>query len=294
MSRSVDSVRRPSPVDTTEPGTWWDRLRLIREARGIKRAQLARLSGVSISSLNSYEVGRRRPARRTLDRILEVLDAKTREADLIRYDLGFSTVSAPPVLHEREHSEARQYLYDVPWPQLAFNAYEGTICGINKAMQRFVSWIYRSREDVRRTNLPTAAMIGLMSAAQVDPSLPHVVNLTERLKSQVALWKHVHGSEEPPWFDKLLEQIALIDKIRQPGESLLARFLQVWDEAPPMAKDYTRIVIGQSDLGQLEFWVQRVVVDEQQMLYLFNLIPANAHTWDCLSALETGKATEPD
>ncbi len=278
--------------------SWPDRLRLFREDRGIRRADLASLCGVSDESLYSYESGRRRPARETLDRILDVLGVKTREADSIRYDMGFSTVTAPPSLHIRR-SDCHQYLDEVPWPQMIQNSFL-EILDVNNVSRLLISWFDQSREEYTRTSVPKQVLSRIICAAAFDRRLPYVVNLDEVLKNHISSWKYLHGpgsDELPPWLDECLDTITLVDKLKQRSGSLLARFLRLWEITPamaPRARHYSRTIIASTDLGYMEFWAQTTLVDEQEVIYAIDMIPANAHTWQGLDAIKTGNIPVPE
>ena len=76
-------------------------VRRLREARGLRPAELARRAGVSPASLRDWEIGRHRPGAAALERLLLALgaDARTRAEALARID-------AP---------EARVALAHTPW-----------------------------------------------------------------------------------------------------------------------------------------------------------------------------------
>jgi DNA-binding transcriptional regulator YiaG len=48
-----------------EPASWPERLRFVREGRGLTQGELASLLGVDIRTVNAWEKGHGRPARRT-------------------------------------------------------------------------------------------------------------------------------------------------------------------------------------------------------------------------------------
>ncbi len=277
---------------SVETNSWSRRLRLLREARGTKRADLAEACGVSHQSVYSYESGRRRPTRETLDGILRVLGARTREADIIRYELGFSTETPPPHLYLKR-SDPQQYVHEVPWPEFVTSRTNRSM-GANNTARYFMAWMNRFRGQGTRTDLPKPGLARAICASAFDPRLPYIVNLEEVLTNGISMWKWLHGpqlNELPDWIDECLDTIALIDKIKLSSGSLLATFLRLWEQTPPMTpglKHYCREIIASQDLGQMEFWLQTVLVDEREGICTTEMIPGNAHTWNALNCIKHG------
>jgi transcriptional regulator with XRE-family HTH domain len=55
------------------------RVQLVREQKGISRAELARKSGVALSFLNYIEADIKSPTVRTLEKLAKVLDVPVKE-----------------------------------------------------------------------------------------------------------------------------------------------------------------------------------------------------------------------
>ena len=103
--------------------TWNAQLRAARESRGVSRQALADLSGQSVESLRSYELGRRRPTREHLSRLLACMKLDQPSRNLILAGAGFAPET--PVERFPEPNiptrEAVRLIRERPWPAFLLN-----------------------------------------------------------------------------------------------------------------------------------------------------------------------------
>ncbi len=105
---------------------WRQQLKAARRALGTSRASLALMAGVSEATVKAYELGRRRPSRKSLEAILDALKLDAARRNKVLAAVGFLPVDT---LFSPERS--RGYFYTVdeaaneierqPWPACVVN-----------------------------------------------------------------------------------------------------------------------------------------------------------------------------
>lgn len=78
MPIDVDKLQMPPSEDCSEL-TFGDRLKAVREARGISQNKLAKVSGIPQSSISLFETGSTRPTVTTLEWICKALKVSATE-----------------------------------------------------------------------------------------------------------------------------------------------------------------------------------------------------------------------
>ena len=116
-----------------------DRIRRIRKKRRLTQAELAMMSGLSLSAIQGYEQGRYEPKRKSLESIAEVFKIPVDEL----YDMptqlstNLAEVGTDCISREQAIDAARDW-------------YEGLICGSFKGLEKRLRSLPPAQPDIIR------------------------------------------------------------------------------------------------------------------------------------------------
>jgi transcriptional regulator with XRE-family HTH domain len=265
---------RPAHVE------WRASLRDLRRRRNLTRSTLADRSGLSADSLRSYELGRRRPTRENLSRLLECLDADQATRNAIFADAGYASDATAGRYAERglTRREAVAVVHRMKWPALLVG---GTnILAVNDPAARVLSV-----RDLR-TKRPAA----LTQAARRAIGL-RCENWDDLVAGTIAAFKATFPDEvseegPSPAFAPMFAAYCV-------GDPLLTRRLkQLWATTPAFQPTYagrTYNVIWRS-AGRARIRFEAIVncVNTVTGLYVHNWIAVDARSHRLLETLLAG------
>jgi transcriptional regulator with XRE-family HTH domain len=257
---------------------WNTELREARERLGMSREALSERSGVSANSLKSYELGRRRPTRQNLSRLLTSMKLDELSRSVIFADAGFATEI--PVERFREpnatRKEAVQLVRNRPWPAFLVDM-RLEVLALSAAAWRLLG---EPERDLQQR--PSVLTVVTRREMRV-----RVQNLVEILSLAVKLFKH-GVPEEPsleapgPYLSRILKQLLAGDP------ALIAQFAKLWETVPPLETRITGTLydcVWNSDAGTIRFKCLITCLNAADGLYDHNWMPADARSHALLEEL---------
>jgi transcriptional regulator with XRE-family HTH domain len=214
---------------------WNDTVRLERRARGLSQARLAALASLSPDAVASYELGRRRPSRDNLSRIVDALGLDDEAAARLLVSAGLDPAPTGKlrVIAARRvpHAELRAELASYPWPCLVLNEHFEVV-GWNQAANTQAELDFGSelRDQSARNLLRMACS-------------PHfrrrLVNWDEVMSIMVGMYKYdmmdvLQPENGSPYFNTLVNQLLT------EAPEIFPHLIELWQNAPPWP-DGTRI-----------------------------------------------------
>ena len=258
--------------------TWNAELRAVRESRGISREELADRCGLSVNSLRSYELGRRRPTREHLSRILKCLKLDGPPRNLILVRAGFA--SDAPVERFPEPSiptkEAVQLIRQRPWPAFLLNA-QAEILAVSGAAWRLLG--VPDRELSRRRSVLTLATRSAIAT--------RAENWDELVSGMIQFFKAAVPEEASldtpgPYLASILKQLTRGDA------ALMERFVELWKNTPPFRGRMTGLMyrcLWKAPSGTMGFTCHIGCLNTEIGLYAHTWIPADARSHLLLEGL---------
>jgi len=254
--------------------------RLLRDARRQLRhtqRQLAEVSGVAVETIRSYENGKRRPSRRHLVALLDVMRVDRGTRNVILEDAGF----APDGIRLRSQRDDLNYSIDeaaaeierYPWPAFVVNEYMELIAA-NRTM--LLVW------DVDpAAEFPTAPERNLLTAATNPRFADRCLSWDETVGAMAAAFKgHHRGSEDPsspgPYFQRVVEVLMRYDP------AYFARIMELWERVEPLAPKLRwsyPVVWQHPGAGVMRFICFASSANEPDGLSFNDWIPIDAETW---------------
>jgi len=268
--------------DLRDDFDWRAAIRARRLEGGLSLPEVARRSGLSLSTVKAYERGDRRPSRRGLDAIIEALGLGHDEANPVRAAAGFA-IDWRGVLDRRYlvHLDTfTREAAETPWPVFITN--QGSyVVYWNRAFE--VVWDV----DVER-EFPDRRTRSLLAGASIARFTRCIVNYGEAMSFFLGLFKgdprRRQDLERPaPWNRDQVRRLFEGD----PGE--LRRLLDAWEQAEPIPhrmRHQYRIVWRHRGVGpDLRFIGQLTVCDIWNELNWQEWVPADSETAARLEAL---------
>jgi transcriptional regulator with XRE-family HTH domain len=249
--------------------TWNEQLRNLRLSRETTRDDLARATGISIESIRSYEVGRRRPTRQHLSHLLKVLGADLRARNLIVADAGFAPETpvgryAEPNVPEKE---AIRLIRARSWPAFLLNA-KAEILAVSGAAQRLLG--LSDRALLKRRSILTASTRRAIAA--------QVVNWDEQVAGMIGLFKA--GVPEEPSLDAPGPYLkAILNQLTAGDAALTKRFSELWEMTPAYQGRLTGRAyrcLWKASGGTIDFSCHVGCLNTETGLYAHTWIPADA------------------
>ncbi len=267
---------------------WNDRLRRARRAVGMTQAALGRAAGLSMQTVRAYERRRRHPTRPHLIAMLDALRVERSERNEILASAGFASEGHSRALGAVDFAftaaEAADEVRCHRWPAFVTNEY-ATVLAANRATEALWSMHFaRHRGDVAERNLLT-----VLSNARLAEC---VLNWEEAVARVISVVKGQSGSAED--LDHPSPQFKIVlDRIFAGDAAVVARFLQLWQRAPPHATkprwSYP-IVWRRGDGGVLRFHCFASIANDADGLTFHDWIPLDGMTWTALERSATDDA----
>lgn len=226
VTSSQSAGHDPAPA-LDEDYDWRAALRAHRVARRISRPEVARRSGLSLSTVKAYECGNRHPSRAALDAIVRALGLSHDEANPIRSGAGFA-IDWRAVIGRRyivDLDVLRAQADDTPWPVFITN--QGSyVLHWNPAFA--LLWDV----DVER-DFPDPLTRNLLSGASIARFTRCIVSYDETMAFFLGMIKGdpraASDFEHPaPWHHDAMAKVVEGD----PSE--LRRLLDAWERTAPI------------------------------------------------------------
>lgn len=260
---------------------WNAELRAARESRGLSREELADLADLSFDSLRSYELGRRRPTRAHLSRLLKHLKLDAPARNRILVDAGFA--SDAPLERFPEPNipmkEAVRLVRDRPWPAFLLNR-RAEVLAISGPAERLLGVSDEGLQLFgRRRSILTATTRRVLAS--------HVENWSDAVPGMIALFKSA-VPEEPsldapgPYLKAVLNQVTAGDPV------LIARFTKLWETTPPFRGRMTGLVYPttwNTAAGKIRLRCLVNCLNTDVGLYSHNFMPSDAASHHLLEKL---------
>ena len=131
---------------------WRTALRAARRQSRLSLRTLAEESGLSVQTVRAYEIGRRRPKRDSLLKILAVLDLTAADANALLEQAGFAPEAGLYSTHEFPEyefqvHELQRFVDKRPWPAIATDD-AIRVLAANRVMQAL--WRFDFNREQRR------------------------------------------------------------------------------------------------------------------------------------------------
>lgn len=267
-------------------GAWQQRLREARRRAKLSQRALAERAGVSLEAIRAYEVGRRRPTREHLIRLVNAIDMNRHDANEMLEAAGHAPIKELTIPADLDawHAVAEvQAVADrCPWPVFAVNEFIDVVAA-NAAFQALAGVdLTQELTDLSDRNL--------LVIASTPRFADHIENWDEVIAILIAVTKgnfvRPADLDDPsPYFKRVFERFMAGD----PG--YVGRFVKLWDsvELLPAKQRWEYPVIWQDgEFGRMRFRALVYAGDDPKRLFSFNdWIPVDAGTW---TALEQVKA----
>jgi transcriptional regulator with XRE-family HTH domain len=262
---------------------WSLQFRQLRRNRGLSPADLSSLSGTSQGSIASYELGRRRPTRAHLSRLLECLDADEPSRNAIFAAAGFAPDFEVGRYAERGLTtrEARSVVRERPWPSLLVSAAD--VIAANAAASRLLGLPLDSSR-ARRSKTLTAA-----TRRAVGRSCD---NWDELVAGTIGAFKAAQPGEASldvpsPAHAALFHEYCAEDPV------LLERFARLWVSTPPFKPTYAgrtySVTWRTGARSRIHFEAIISCVNTVTGLYVHSWIPVDAQSHHLLERLLAGR-----
>lgn len=265
---------------------WGHRLREARTRVGLTRAELAQRSGVTASTIKSYETGARHASRPHLTAVLDALRLDRGERATIFQSAGFapdsrSAASLPDAeMYSAEDAAAAIERYH--WPAFVLDKFLGVVAA-NRMAQRL--W----NVDLATEFLDPLDR-NLMIVATNPRFADRVTNWDEAVGYIVSAWK------DQDWWSEELEKpgpllAALMERFMKGDSGYVARLLELWQVPPVEWQQKMRwsypVTWDEPGIGPLRFECLVGTASELQGLAFNDWIPVDAETWQRLEQIET-------
>jgi transcriptional regulator with XRE-family HTH domain len=264
---------------------WRRALRDARERLGLSRDEAACLSGVSMNTVKSYELGRRRPLRHHLGAVLTAYRLNREEQRPILEGAGFVANDGPEhdgsnhLWHSADEAEAEVQRHD--WPAFVLDEFVRVVAA-NDAAQRL--WGVDLRHE-----FTSSVDRNLLSVASNPRFADRCVNWDETIGIVASVFK-AHD-----WAPERVEQpgpyfAAVLDQFMRGDEQYVARFLKAWNAAPSSWERKARftypVVWDEPGIGIMRFESLASPANDPDGLAFNDWIPLDAATWRGLEELK--------
>ncbi len=258
---------------------WNEKLRSIRERRGLSRQELAERCGVSVDSLRSYELGRRRPTCDHLLDLLNCLKADEHSRGIILAGAGLAPES--PVERFREPNvpprEAVQLIRRRPLPAFLLNE-RAEVLAVSGAAWRLLGMRDRDQRPRRR---------GAMSEIAFRMAAARLVNWDEVMSELIQFFKA--GQPENLSLDAAGPPISTtVKKLAAEEPARWGRVARLWESTPPFRgrmTGRTYSCVWRAEGGVIHFNVFVGCLNTEIGLYAHTLVPADAKSHRVLERL---------
>ena len=256
---------------------WSKSLRDARTALGMSRKAVSGQLGMPVSTIRSYEEGRRHPSREVLARILEALRLDRVQRDHILVSAGFAPDGyylGPAVdpSYAFTAEEAERHVASLTWPAFVIGDQLEVVCA-NEAAQRL--WgidLLREFPDPYERNM--------LSIASDPRFADRVANWDEMLKVAISIFKGHHLGKEnldspSPPFSAILERFLGGDP------HYVGRLVSLWAGTPAASPKvrWEYPVVWRGDKGLLRFLAVVNAANEPKGLSFNDWIPLDGATW---------------
>ena len=259
--------------------SWYAELRAARIDLRMTKEELADCSGLSVSSLRSYELGRRRPTREHLSRLLECVDADDPSRNAIFAAAGFAPDVEVGRYAERglTRREAVQVVRLRPWPTLLVSGAD--VIAANGVARQLLG-LPADSSRARRSNTRTAA-----TRRAVGRSCE---NWDELVAGTIGAFKAAQPNEAvleapSPAFAALFHEYCAGDPV------LLERFDRLWATTPAFKPTYAgrtyRVIWRATARTRIRLEAIISCVNTVTGLYVHSWIPVDAQSYQLLENL---------
>ena len=266
---------------------WRAALRDARRRRRLSLKVVAEQSGLSVQAVRSYELGRRRPKRDGLLKILALLEFTAADANAVLEQAGFAPEPGLYPPHEFPEyafrvEELQRFLDKRPWPAIATDD-AIRVLAVNRAMQAL--WRFDFARERRRRDPDELTLFRLIGDLKL---LERIVNWPDFLRTAASLNKGrpLRAAMTSP--ERRMDSVAAMAG----GDPALGkRMREIWAKAKPAPQriqaDFP-IVWSDPDHGELHFRSVVSVASAADRLDFRDWHPTDAHTWVALEALRAG------
>jgi transcriptional regulator with XRE-family HTH domain len=203
---------------------WNTRLRAARRDLRLSPGDLARSAGLSEASVRAYEMGRRRPTRDHLSRVLGCLRLDLQSRNEILVGAGLAPEATDVADASLSRREATRLIRDRPWPAFVLNEVMEVV-GANRIGLWLTGLTQADLDDrVERNVLLIAARVVAPPATNAQLRDWGVIARRAIARMKAA---GVGTLDDPdPYF------AAILDRIGRKGTELLHEFAALWDATP--------------------------------------------------------------
>ncbi|MEO8457118.1 MAG: helix-turn-helix domain-containing protein [Chloroflexota bacterium] len=264
--------------------SWGDDLRAARQVVGLSREALARISGLSASTVKSYEDGSRNPSRPMLIALLYALRVDLRVRNSILIEAGFapdleSETAGEPSGYMYSLEEAKEHVDQMPWPAFVFKEVFEVVCA-NEITERV--W------DIDLEREFTPGIERNMLAVSSRPRFTDICeNWDDMARVAIAILKgHHRGAEQleqlSPYFAEVMQ------RFQTGNPQYVGRFLALWQGTPardPKIRFLYPAVFNLPGIGRMSFISVVNTCNEPEGLAFNDWVPTDAESWVNLEKL---------
>jgi transcriptional regulator with XRE-family HTH domain len=265
---------------------WSDALRHLRRAAGLSQAELARRASLSVESLSLYERGKRVPARETLVRLAEALNADRRTTNGLLDALGFEPLpegTLAAIEAERPRLDEIQRAIDTySWPVFIGNE-QAEVVRWNEPTTRVaeMNFAVALPQPYQRHLLRISTHPNFYDP---DPARRRVVNWEEIVTVLISMLKAAgqdlgQPTADAPYIQKLVQDVS------RDHPQAFAEVARLWFTTSPL-RDLPRVTFPAAwrlrDGIILQFHVIISIWSEFDGAWAFDWFPADGATWDWL------------
>jgi transcriptional regulator with XRE-family HTH domain len=258
--------------------TWGDDLRAARQDVNLTREALARLSGVSTSTVRAYEDGSRNPSRRMLVSLLDALKVERATRNRIQVAAGFAPDGESLGPDNRPNymftlTEALKHMEQLPWPAFLFNDLIEVVAA-NQMAQRL--WgIELERE------FPKPIDRNMLAVSSRPRFADRVSNWEEMVRVGIAVFKGHHLGPEAlehlsPYFAEVVERFSKGDPARA------ARFAALWQQTEaidPKVRWSYPVIWEEPGIGRITLLGLVTTANAADGLAFNDWIPCDDESW---------------
>ena len=263
--------------------TWSAELRALRQRRGLTPAELAARAAISAESIRSYEMGRRRPTRTQLARVLDSLVADRQSRNLIFTGAGFA-----PDLPVGRFAEP-----NLPQPQ-----------AVRLVAERpNPTFLLNHRAEVVEANAPGRKLLGLPSGRRSRRNRDALTAAARRaLAERCENWESVaiqmirilkaSDPEDRSLIPPGPSFAAALDEITAGDPARMERLAELWEATPEWRERWTGqaypFIWKAGPRSHIQFDCLVSCLNTELGLFMHNFVPADARSYHALEKLLAG------